>query len=224
MVMRLPAMLRTRAAVGSVLLAAVVLWAVLRPAEFVGLWLTPDQQGWILYQRGNYAAAARRFSDPRWRGMALYAGQDFAAAAQYFSQYQDPASLLARGNALAHAREYLGARAVYRELATRFPEDPAPAINLPIVQELIDANRRLSESQAAEMGDLTSEQDEGPRSSEGDERQAMVEREQLSAAQLLEDPALTEMWLRQVQRDPGEFLATKFYMQLQADSPAEDTP
>ena len=40
----------------------------------------------------------------------------------------------------------------------------------------------------------------------------------------MEDPALTEMWLRQVQRDPGEFLATKFYMQLQADSPAEDTP
>jgi Ca-activated chloride channel family protein len=214
----------SRRSLALALCAALVAWALLRPWQFIGLWLTPDQQGWLLNRQGDYARAAQRFSDPRWRGMALYAAQDFAAAAQYFSQYRDAASLLARGNALAHQREYIPARAVYRELAERFPEHPAPAVNLPIVQRLIDANRELSESQAAEMGDLTSEQDEGPRSSEGDERQSMVPREQLSAAQLLEDPALTEMWLRQVQRNPSEFLATKFYMQLQDDSAAEESP
>ena len=88
-------------------------------------------------------------------------------------------------------------------------------MNQPILQILIDANRELSLSQAAEPGDLASDSDEGPRSSEGDEREVLMEREQLSAQQLLEDPALTQMWLRQVQRDPSEFLATKFAMQLQ---------
>ena len=53
--------------------------------------------------------------------------------------------------------------------------------------------------------------------SEGDERQ-MYEAEpkqQLSADQLLQDPALTDMWMRQVQRDPTQFLKVKFYMQLE---------
>jgi Ca-activated chloride channel family protein len=193
----------------AVLLASAVLWAALNPQRFVDLWLTPDQQGWLLFQSQRYERAARHFSDPRWRGTALYAAQDFGAAAQYFSQYQDADALLARGNALAHAREYLPARAIYEELARRLPEHPAPAVNLPIVQALIDANRELSESQVAEMGDMRSDNDEGPQSSEGDERESFVERKQLRAEQLLEDPALTQMWLRQVQRDPGEFLAGK---------------
>lgn len=199
----------------AIAIALCAIWAFLNPQRFLNLWLTPDQQGWLLYERANYEVASRRFSDPRWRGMTLYAAQDFDGAAQYFSQYQDAQSLLARGNALAHAREYLPARAVYRNLAERFPLHPAPAINLPIVQALIDANRELSESQVAESGDMVSENQEGPRSSEGDERKSFMEREQLSAAQLLEDPALTQMWLRQVQRDPSEFLATKFYLQLE---------
>lgn len=207
---------RGRRGVFALLAVAALLWAAMKPWQFLGLWLTPDQQGWVLYHYGSYNTAARRFSDPRWRGMALYAAQDFTAAAQYFSQYQDADSLLARANALAHAREYLPARAVYRELAERFPEHPAPALNLPIVQALIDANRQLSESQSGEPGDLASASDEGPQSSEGDERVSLIEREQLNAEQLMEDPALTEMWLRQVQRDPSEFLANKFYLQLEA--------
>ena len=208
--------LRTRrSAVGITLLALTLLWIAARPQSFLNLWLTPDQQGWLLYRYERYDLAAQRFSDPLWRGVALYAAQDFTGAAQYFSQYQDSASPLARGNALAHAREYLPARAVYEDLARRYPDDPAPAINLPIVQALIDANRELSESQTGESGDLASDSDEGPRSSEGDEREVLMEREQLTAQQLLEDPALTQMWLRQVQRDPSEFLATKFAMQLQ---------
>lgn len=196
-------------------LVALCAWALAYPQRFIGLWLTPDQQGWLLYERQNYSAAARQFSDPRWRGMSLYAAQDFDAAAQYFSQYQDAESLLARGNALAHAREYLPARAVYEELARRYPEHPAPATNLPIIQALIDANREMSQSQTGEAGDMTASSDEGPQSSEGDERPNFIERKQLTAVQLLEDPALTAMWLRQVQRDPSEFLSTKFYMQLQ---------
>jgi Ca-activated chloride channel family protein len=200
---------------GVLLLVIFIAWAVARPASFVALWLTPDQQGWLWFHYAEYERAARSFENPRWRGMSLYAAQDFYAAAQYFSQYQDAASLLARGNALAHAREYLEARRVYEELAQRYPDHPAPALNIPLVQALIDANRELSKSQQGEAGDLSSEQDSGPRSSEGDERTAMLEREQYSSAQLLADPKLTAMWLRQVQRNPAEFLSTKFYLQLQ---------
>ncbi len=200
------------------LAALVIAWYAAHPRDFAALWLTPDQQGRLWFELGDYERAARSFDNPRWRGIAAYAAEDFATAAMYFGQYQDAESLLARANALAHAREYLPARAAYLDLQGRHPEHAAPSVNIPIIQNLIDENRRLSESQLAEMGDMSSEQDEGPRSSEGDERTAMLEREQLEAAELLQDPALTEMWLRQVQRDPSEFLSNKFYLQLEREA------
>ena len=45
---------------------------------------------------------------------------------------------------------------------------------------------------------------------------------QLTAEQILQDPATSEMWLRSVQHDPANFLAIKFNMQLmRLESPAE---
>lgn len=213
---------RRRALLLSLLLA---LWLAVDPRSFVGLWLTPDQQGRLWFAYGDYTRAANSFEDPRWIAVSRYAAQDFMTAAQYFSQYQDAEALLARGNALAHAREYLDARAAYLELAQRYPDHPAPAINLPIVQALIDANRELSENQQAEAGDMSSEQDNGPRSSEGDERPSLIAREQYTAQEILDDPALRASWLRQVQRNPAEFLASKFYLQLERrDDRLEQNP
>jgi Ca-activated chloride channel family protein len=210
-----------------VMLAAVMaigtLWSLAWPQRALDLWLTPDQQGWLWFRLGQYTRAADHFSDPRWRGIGLYAAGDFATAARYFSQYTDAAGLLARGNALAHSRNYLGAQAVYRELARRFPAHPAPAVNLPIVEALIEANRGLSERQVAETAEVVPEAADGPRSSEGDAREVQLRQQQLSAEELLADPALEAMWLRQVQRDPSEFLRNRFYRQLEAGS-AEKTP
>jgi Ca-activated chloride channel family protein len=202
------------------LLALCSALALANPQGFLNLWLTPDQQGRLWFSYGDYARATRSFENPRWKGMSLYAAQDFLAAAQYFSQYQDAESLLARANALAQAREYLDARSAYQELAARYPEHPAPAVNIPIIQALIDANRELSESQVSESGDMSSDNDDGPRSSEGDQRLTTLEREQFTAEQLLEDPGLTQMWLRQVQRNPSEFLSTKFDLQLRRQETA----
>jgi Ca-activated chloride channel family protein len=203
-----------RAALALLLLLAGA-WVALHPQRFVALWLTPDQQGRIWFDLGNYERAERAFEDPRWRGISAYAAGNFTTAARYFGQYQDAESLLGRANALAHAREYIPARRAYLELQARYPDHPAPPVNLPIVEKLIEANQRMSESQQGEAGDMSAEQDEGPRSSEGDERLVLLEREQLGAEDLLRDPALTDMWLRQVQRDPSEFLANKFYLQLE---------
>lgn len=193
---------------------ALLLWILSSPYAALGLWLTPDQQGRLLFQLERYNEAARRFDDPRWRAMSLYAAQDFKASAQAFSQFQDAAGLLGRANALAHSREYLAARDAYEELARRFPEHPAPGVNLPLIQSLIDANRQLSESQQSESGDMSSEQNEGPQSSEGDARISLLPREQLTA-EALQNPEIKAMWLRQVQRNPAEFLSTKFYLQLE---------
>ena len=197
-------------------------WIVADPKAFVNLWLTPDQQGRLWFQLEDYERASRTFEDPRWRGFSLYAGQDFATAESYFSQYQDAESLLACANALAHQRNYAAAKQAYEELASRYPDHPAPAVNLKVIEAIIGATKGMAESKGSETGKRSSKSGEGSESSEGDEQQRTRELEQYSADQLLQDPGLTEMWLRQIQRDPSEFLVTKFYLQLEQSE--GDTP
>jgi Ca-activated chloride channel homolog len=45
--------------------------------RFENLWLTPDQQGRLAFDRGDFTAAARLFADPMWRGIAFYRTYDF---------------------------------------------------------------------------------------------------------------------------------------------------
>jgi len=199
------------------MILAVLLWIVADPQAFVNLWLTPDQQGRLWFQLGDYERASRTFENPRWRGFSLYAGQDFGTAEAYFSQYQDADSLLARANALAHQRFYADAKRGYEELASSYPDHPAPAVNLPIIEALIEADKQTSESKVSEKGNRNAKPGKGSDSSEGKEGQDAMELDQYSADQLLQDPGLTEMWLQQIQRDPSEFLVTKFYLQLEQE-------
>ena len=193
------------------------IWAALFPLRFFSLWLTPDQQGRLLFELGYYTQASQRFQTPLWKGVSLYAAESFEPAAMFFSQYQDRNGQFAKANALAHSRNYVQALAVYDQLLNDMPTDAEVINNRIIVKTLVDANQLMSESQQAEAGEMFLDSEDGPKSSEGDERQ-MYEAEpkqQLSADQLLQDPALTDMWMRQVQRDPTQFLKVKFYMQLE---------
>jgi Ca-activated chloride channel family protein len=200
------------------LLLAGLVWIVANPQAFVDLWLTPDQQGRLWFQLGDYERASRSFEDPRWRGFSLYAGEDFATAERYFSQFQDAESLLAYANSLAHQRKYKAAIQAYEDLARRYPEHPAPAKNLPIIEAIIKATEGKSDGEGSENGERGGgKPGDGTESSDGDEQQGGMELEQYSAEELLQDPGLTEMWLRQIQRDPSEFLVTKFYLQLEQE-------
>ena len=49
-----------------------------------------------------------------------------------------------------------------------------------------------------------------------------AEIKQLTAEDILQDPATSDMWLRSVQQDPSNFLAIKFAMQLQNRETASD--
>lgn len=207
-----------------VALLSFVLWSALYPQRFLLLWLTPDQQGRLLFELGYYDKAAQRFQNPLWKGFSFYAGEEFSSAATLFSQYPDEKGLLARGNALAHAREYVPALMVYQQLLEQYPENQAAKTNSVIVLARVDENQLMSESQQAEAGELFVDDKEGPKSSEGDERVQydLTPKQQLTADQLLQDPALTEMWMRQVQKDPSRFLEVKFYMQLEQQQGSRD--
>lgn len=199
-------------------LVAFIIWSCLYPQRFVHLWLTPDQYGQLLFDLGNYSDAANAYDTPYLKAVAYYAAEDFSSAATLFSQYGSEQAMLAHANALAHSRNYLPAMDVYQALKKRYPSNTAVATNMPLIQKLIDENTLMSESQRAEQGDEVASPEDGPKSSRGDEREdfSKQDRKQLSADELLQNPELTEMWMRQVQRDPSNFLKVKFFMQLES--------
>jgi len=189
---------------------------------FADLWLTGDQQGRLLMQWQRYGEAARRFDDPMWKGLAYYYGEEFMQAAEYFSRSDSDDALFNEANARAHARDYVRAVARYDRLLARTPDYPGAKSNRSQVQTLIDDINRLSESQQEEAGvsgeDVKPGGDDAIPAQGADEvRLKDAEVVQLTAEQILQDPATSEMWLRSVQHDPANFLAIKFNMQLTQD-------
>ena len=187
---------------------------------FTGLWLTPDQQGRLLLQAGDYRAAARHFQDPLWKGIAYYYNEDFMQAAEYFSRSDSDAALFNQANARAHARDFLRAVNRYEQLLDRSPDYPGARENRDKVQALIDEINRMSESQTEESGIGSEEKEMGGDDAipaEGAETLSFeeVKLKQFTADEILQSEATREMWLRGVQQDPSDFLATKFSMQLQ---------
>ncbi len=182
----------------------------------LNLWLTPDQQGRFYFEKGAYLEAANRFKDPLWKGTAFYMNENFEAAAEIFSQIETPEGLFNLGNALAHGRHYGRALETYDRLLAILPDHADAKKNRQIIYRIIEQINRATDFQAVEEGESREKLNYGPlpagkTKKEDSEDQAL---EQYTAQQILSDPHLQELWMRQVQQDPGRFLAMKFQMQI----------
>ena len=189
---------------------------------FADLWLTPDQQGRILLQRGEYREAAAHFQDPMWKGVAYYYAEEFKLAAEYFSRVDSTLARFNRANALAQRQDYVLAVRVYGEILTEQPDHVEAATNRAIVQDIIDAINRMSESQADEGNSSKELGEDDPQRADGAERRIIEQEElvQFDADEILQDEKINEMWMRSIQKNPSHFLLVKFGMQLeQAEGP-----
>ncbi|MFT5519530.1 MAG: Ca-activated chloride channel family protein [Enterobacterales bacterium] len=197
------------------LILMIALFAYLKPQTFADLWLTHDQQGQLLFKLEHYQQAANHFESTRWQAYSLYGAEEYDQAATLYDQFDSSQAQLYRANALAHARRYIKARNIYQQIIDKDPTNPAALNNLKIVQLIIDDVNRMSESQQAEEGDSVKELGDEAQTGDGVEKKQLRNQvlEQLDAEQILLDPTLNEMWLRQVQKDPALFLANKFMIQ-----------
>lgn len=190
--------------------------------SFVDGWLSPDQQGQLLLQQGQYRAAAQRFESHQWKAVAWYYAEEFMLAAHYFSRADSIDALFNQANSRAQARDYLRAVALYDEVLERDPKYPGASNNRAQVQALIDAINQLNDSQQNEAG-VSSEElsDNDPRAAEGrsELNWKTPDTHTLKADDVLQQAQLRAMWLKTVERDPGEFLASKFSRQQQARQP-----
>lgn len=210
----------------------VILFLLLHPApadaqasepfhRLTNIWLTPDQQGRIAFDHGDYARAAKLFVDPMWRGIAAYRAYDFLAAAEAFRKVDTIEGRFALGNAEAQNHAYEKAIKAYEDVLAQQPDNAAAKTNLAIVRaalEAAEAKRRQQEKDNPAPPDLKADETKVDEKQEGGKR-IQVKSDDLTT------PGAAEAWMRQVQTTPADFLKLKFAIQANAGGqPAAGSP
>jgi Ca-activated chloride channel family protein len=178
-------------------------------SRFKNLWLTPDQQGRIAFDRGDYPSAAKLFADPMWRGIAAYRAYDFLEAAKSFSQVDTVEGKLALGNAQAQNHAYEKAIKAYDEVLKAQPQNFAAKTNRAIVVAALKAREEKRQKQEQD--------DSAPPDEKADE--TVVDPDQKGGKRVqvrpedVTTPGAAEAWMRQVQTTPADFLKLKFAIQ-----------
>jgi Ca-activated chloride channel family protein len=190
---------------------AVMAWRV-GPAN---LFLTPDQRGQWLVQRGRYDEAASAFRDPMWLGAAQMKAKDFKAAAQTFCGFDTADANYNCGNALIMLGKYQDAIPRYDRALELNPSFAAAEANRTLAKLRAE---RLARQAGQESFDLD---EPNPR----DERPSMTgkvdrpDKEPPQAETGMSDEAVRALWLKRVQTRPADFLRARFAYQLQPPSP-----
>lgn len=177
---------------------------------FVDLWLTPDQQGRLAFERGDFAAAAVLFEDPLWRGVACLRAGDWDGAIDAFARRDTPEAFLGLGNAYARCGDLERAVEAYAQALERRPGWPEAEENRALVAALIPKPEQDDDAPPGEPtfgADQVEFDEKGEKGERGEIDPGLLSREQMG-----------EIWLRGLSTSPAAFLRQKFAIQA-----AEDT-
>ena len=110
------------------------------------LWHNADQQGEQLMQKGDAAAAAQTYSDPRRKAYAELQAGDYANAAKHFSAFDDSNGNYNRGNALALAGQLEEALKAYDAALAQDPNDKDARHNRDLVAKALQQQPQQNNS------------------------------------------------------------------------------
>ena len=206
--------------------AAVVVLSVSGCADhaFVDLWLTPDQQGRRLFEKGEFGAAGERFTDPMWKGIASYAAGDWQGAIAAFSALETPEGYYNLGNAYAQSRQWITAIQTYDKALALRPTFREARANRDLLQGTLDKMQESVDPEEAAKGPPPTT-DEAPVKLREDQLapdkadpalDAMMRVERQENAEPLSEETL-EIWMRRVDTKPADFLAQKFAAQAASE-------
>lgn len=188
--------------------------ALLPGLTWAGLWLTPDEQGQRLMNRGDYQAAAEHFQDPMRQGVAWYRAKEFEKAEQAFARVPTAEAEFNRGNCLVFQGKYQAAIERYDRALELRPDWEDAEVN----REIARIRAERVEQKGGDLGDqqegadkIVFDKQDGP--DKGQETQT-------EGSQPLSDAEMQALWLRRVQTKPAEFLKNKFAYQLSRDEEA----
>ncbi len=174
------------------------------------LFLTPDQQGRVLINKGNFKAAAKVFQEPMQRGTALYRDGDFKAAAAAFGRDDSVESIFNRSNSQLMSGKYDAAIAGYEKALSLKPAWLEAEENLVLARARKEKMAPPDDDAGGTGGQLEADE------IVFDKRAANASSEQTETTQggdQVSDQEMRAMWLRRVQTQPADFLRAKFSYQ-----------
>jgi Ca-activated chloride channel homolog len=208
--------------VAVVLVILAIVWSfAMADGSFVNLWRTPDQQAQRLFNQGQYAEAAKRFSDPMRQGMAAYRAGDFKAAAAAFARHDTSEAVFNRGNALVMAGQYAEAIESYDRALQLRPDWTAAQVNRSIAVARRNRLTPPDDDAGGTGGQLEADAivfDNRAKNASQTQEVDMGEGDKLS------DEELRALWLRRVQTKPADFLRAKFSYQLSQQEKGKNEP
>jgi len=178
---------------------------------FIDLFFTPDQQGRWHFEHGDFKTAASHFDDPTWKGLSLYRAADYRAALGEFARRDSPEAFFWMGNCYARLGDWPRAIAAYDNALETRPTFPEATANKALVASLA-AKEKEDDPEAQEPNlkpDDVVFDDEGKRGKAGG----------VDAPLPAEQTA--ELWMRNLNVSPADFLKQKFQIQAEAAAPPE---
>jgi Ca-activated chloride channel family protein len=176
-------------------------------AEFMDMWLTPDQQGRLAFEHGDFEGAAAHFSDPMWRGVSFYQAGKFTEAVDAFASVDTAESWYDQGNAFLHLLRFEEAVAAFKKALERRKDWPDAQANLVIAERLLKAKKDEEQEQPQEPN-------ERPDSVQFDDKGKQGKEGQISIAE-----QTSEMWMKNLQVSPADLMARKFSLETQKRKP-----
>jgi Ca-activated chloride channel homolog len=175
--------------------------------KFADAWLTPDQQGRVAFERGDFDEAAGLFADPMWKGVSLYRGGKYDEAVDTFARIDTAESWYNQGNALAHLGKLPQAVASYRQALKKRPDWPEAKANLKLLQDAIATQKKDDDQESNEQADRPDQilfDDKGKKGKRGS----------VDVGQ-----QTTEMWMRNIEVTPTDLLARRFSIEARETRP-----
>lgn len=187
---------------------AVLVVVMLTGSTRVGIdfWMLPDRRAQRMLNAGDAAAAADTFRDPLLRGVAEFRAGQFKEAASTFAGIPGVDAIYNQANARVLLGQYEQAVQLY-DLVLRDSPDHEDAKN----------NRRIAAGRAERLRDDGGEMTGGMLDADGfvfGDQSGNGGGDDVDVdSDMVSDNEIRELWLRQVQTTPRDFLRAKFAFQ-----------
>jgi Ca-activated chloride channel family protein len=170
-------------------------------------WLTPDQQGRLAFERGDFDAAASLFVDPMWKGVSFYRGGKYDEAVDAFARLDTAESWYDQGDALAQLGKLPQAVTAYQQALKKRPDWPEAKANLKLLQGVLAATKKDDDQESNERASK-------PDQIVFDDKAKKGKRGRVDIGQ-----QTAEMWMRNIQVTPTDLLARRFSIEAREARP-----
>jgi len=191
----------------TLLAAAALAWQALQAGDFISLWLNPDQQARLAYERLEFQDAYGRFEDPAWKGVAAYDSGLYEDSAAAFGRMATAEGFYNRGNAFMKARDYGKAIVAYQQAVADAPDWVEARENLDLATYTLEYIERVRE-----QSDTGDESELGADDYVFDNTRERGKEMEITRESTIELES-AEKWMRGVDTETSDFLRTRFLLE-----------